>query len=191
MHDRNHPKLSPAGAARREIPLPTLRTPLSPEAVLERLDRLSKRGKLPGFARVQQLRGPGTPSGAAFRVLVFGSPYDQELIAALAPEPAASGPASGPGATALSFRLRLLRKTPTIMIGTIVLTLFPGLPLTDTMLKAYFDWYRIETWWWYVPLTVLTLPFMWRQFTASKRASRAEADQVIAKIAKELDATPV
>lgn len=138
--------------------------PVPPAEVLARLSRESKRGRLAGF----RLLGPGVASMTA-----FGGIYDHELILRASDR--------GEGAR-LEFELRLMRKMPTIAVAIIVLMVFPGLQLTDSMLCSYFSWYTIETWWWYMPLTILTLPFMWKQFTASRAAARQDAAATVAKI---------
>jgi hypothetical protein len=82
--------------------------------------------------------------------------------------------AAGPQAR-VTFRLQLLRKMPFIFAVVLVLTLWPGLPLTQSMLVTYFSRYRwseVITAAWYVPLTVL--PVLW-WLPRAVRKSRAEA----------------
>lgn len=171
---------SPADKPGQE-PLPRLRTALRSAEVFERLSKESKRGKLPGYVALMPPKENG--AGAA-RVLAFGGVYDYEMLIDVSPEREAAGSRVG-------FRLNLLKKMPWIAIGLIVFTIFPGLPLTDSMLSAYFEWYRIETWWWYLPLTLLMLPMMWKQFRRSQTEARKDACETIEKIARLIEGTRV
>lgn len=170
----------PAGSeADARAGLPVIQTPLAPSEVLARLLALAKRGKLAGYAALGS--HPTEKSGAAFRVSVFGEPYDRELIASVVPE-------SSPGGTGsvIRFESRLLKKLPVIMVVLTVLTIQPGMWLTDSMLKLYFSWYTIQTWWWYLPLTLLSIPLLWKQFKKSEAAAAADARKVVGDIAAAL-----
>lgn len=151
--------------------------PITPVGAIERMSELAKRGRLAGFRVVEP---PRDDRGATVRMLVFGGVYDHELIVGLAP--------AGPGSR-LSFRLRLLPRTPAIAAVIIALTIFPGLPLTDSMLNTYFSWYRIETWWWYLPLVLLMLPMMWRQYRAARAEAVREASATVERLARLLGAS--
>lgn len=155
--------------------LPAIECGLPPSEVLARLLARAKRGKLAGYAALGTVAGS---SGAHFRASVFGQPYDRELIGSIASTPE--------GGSRVTFRSRLLTKLPAIMIVVTVLTFQPGLWLTDQMLKIYFDWYRIPTWWWYMPLVLLSLPVLWKQYTKSELAAAADARAVIEGIAETL-----
>lgn len=151
-----------------------LASDLAPEAVLERLLGAAKRGKLPGYERVTG----ATP--AQFRVSVFGEPYDRELIGTLRPGPS--------GGTVITFECRLLRKLPAIVVIITVLSFQPGMWLTDQMLNIYWAWYRahVTTWWWYMPLMILSLPMLWKQFRASEAATAQERVKVMGKLREAL-----
>jgi hypothetical protein len=150
-----------------------LETSLSAAEVLERLAKRSRNGRLAGFRRLE-----GDAEGAGrFGVTAFGGVYDFELIGSIA---------AHHGGSRIEFEMRLMRKTPIIAAALIVFTVFPGLPLTHSMLSIYFSWYRIETWWWYLPLVVLTLPLMWKQFTASRAEACRDAVETIEKIERVL-----
>lgn len=151
---------------------PVIDAAVAPSEVLARLLALAKRGKLAGYAALP--RHPRGLDGAAFRVSAFGQPYDREVIALVAATPG--------GGSRLSFESRLLRKLPATVIVMTVLTIQPGLWLTDSMLKLYFSWYRIETWWWYLPLVLLSLPVLWKQFKRSEAAAREDALKVVEDI---------
>jgi hypothetical protein len=143
--------------------LPALTTGLGPEEIVRRLDGAARRGKLAGFV---------PRSGEdLFEVEAYSAPFDHVLVARLT---------GGPEAR-LAFRLRVLPKLPLIYAVVLVLTLWPGLPLTHSMLVTYFSWYRWGagvTAAWYVPLSVL--PVLW-WLPRAVRKSRAEA----ARAAKE------
>lgn len=162
--------------------LPVLRTSLAPSEVLARLLALAKRGKLAGYQALGS--HPTEKVGAAFRVSVFGEPYDRELIAAVVPQGAGGGSAGG--GSVVKFESRLLRKLPAIMIIATILSIQPGMWLTDSMLKLYFSWYTIETWWWYLPLVLLSIPMLWKQFKKSEAAAAADAAKVVGDIAAAL-----
>ena len=149
--------------------MPALRTPMSPAQVVERLVAASKRGRLAGFARDEGL----------FSCALFGKPFDRRLVA--------EGEATSEG-TRLVFRSRLLSKLPTIFIISIILTIYPGVRFMDLLIPGSWNW--IPTWWWYMPLTVLPLPWMgvsmWRK---SEAEAWDHAQEVLGKLEKELDAT--
>ncbi len=157
--------------------LPSLALPAgtSAEAAIDVLERRSRRGRLPGFQRT------GT---SACTFAAHGSIYDRTVLVSPAPP-------REDGSHRLAFAARLDRKFPVIVIAALVLALFPGVVLTHSLLDVYFGWYSIGFWWtfaWYVPLTLLAVPVLWKQFKASELASRAHAEQTITTIADQLDA---
>lgn len=157
-------------------PLPPVRSALGPQAFVECAARLSRQGKLPGFARLT----PEKSGEAAFRVLAFGGVFDHEVVAQVRP-------LEGGGSEA-SFTLRALKKVPAILIAALVLTVWPGLPLTDSMLRLYFDWYArsgVETWWWYLPCLLLALPPMWKQWKRARAEAREDAVKQVGKVEAE------
>ena len=161
----------PAGAEA----IPSVVTPLSREQILERLGNMSKRGKLPGFVR-------GSVSGPVlFRAEAFGEPFEGVIEAR----------AEGDGATTLRFAYRMLPKLPWIFGVVSILTVWPGVILTDSLMKTYFPGFTasVPTSWWYLPLTVLPLPLMWRSWMRKSRTlGLASAQEQAAKIAAELAA---
>lgn len=167
---------------------PPLHTPLTPNEVVERVGKRSKAGKLAGYTLIT----PASADGATVRVLAFGGIYDHELICAVTPGPGGTGGSGGPGGpgggSTIAFDLRVLRKMPIIAAVMIIVTIFPGLPLTHSMLSLYFDWYTIQTWWWYMPLVVLMLPMMWKQYKMARREALQHAQETIGKLRAELDA---
>lgn len=121
----------------------------SPTETLERIRTLSRRGKLPNFAV-----DPGANS-TGFTVAAFGHPFDHVLRATISPTPSGS---------TISCSISMALRMPLIMAVVVLLTIWPGVWLTDSMLKTYFTGYDFNTWLWYIPLTVLPIPFMWRKW---------------------------
>lgn len=167
-----------------ENPLPTLDVPSSPDEIVARLDTASRRGRLPGFH--------ARPEGALFQTDAWGTPFDSDLFASAAARDAG---------TRLNFDVRLRRRLPSIYALLLVLTVWPGAPLTDSLFRMWFDWYyRLTqldffragsfewfTYAWYIPFCVLPLPFMWKGWMRRSRATaRVSGLEMIAKIAGEL-----
>jgi hypothetical protein len=156
-------------------PLPELRTPCTPEEILRRLDLAARRGRMAGFQPEQ--------APALFSVEAFASPFEHKLIAT---------PTREGDETRLAFRIAVLPKLPTIYAIVIAVTIWPGVWLTHSMLVTWFDWYfrdEWKTWAWYLPLTVIPLPWTLRKLWKKSR-SEAHADALaqIGKIGQELDA---
>ncbi len=160
-----------AGDAPALDALPQIRTPLEPALIVKRLDVLARRGKLAGFA-------PGR-GDVLFEVACFGEPFDRVLEARAAREGTH---------TLVRFSTRVLARVPAIFAAVTAITVWPGVWLTDSMLTTYFSWYRIPTWWWYIPLTVV--PLFWmvpRMVRKSERACRESAAHQISAISAALD----
>jgi len=141
--------------------LPEIRTELSRPDAVARLSKLSKAGELPGFRE--------TDSG--FAVEAFAPQFPHEAV----------GSVEG---GAVRFELRADRKWPWIWAAVIALSLWPGWPLTDDVISSYSDWYaaNVETWWWYVPMTLLCIPAafgIWKKNRAEAHASALEQIQKI------------
>jgi hypothetical protein len=156
-------------------PLPDLLTPHAPDEVLRRLDLAARRGRMAGFKR--------EPAPALFSVEAFATPFEHKLLA--------TGRADGPQ-TRLTFRAVMLPKLPWIYAVAIALSIWPGVWLTHSMLVTWFDWYFAEewkTWAWYIPLTVIPLPWALRRLWLKSR-SEAHTDALtqIDKLRAELDA---
>ncbi len=147
-----------------------VRTALGREEILRRLEKAWRRGKLPGFAP----DGPGL-----FRAEAFANPFPSELIA---------NATESDGGLELRFSTRMVWKMPAFFAVVLILTLWPGMPMTDSMLNTYWAPYQsIQTWWWYVPMWVLSLPWMWTSTKKSRRAALPEAHKAVAAIAKALE----
>ena len=156
-------------------PPPMVRAPLSPAEAIGRLDRASKQGKLPGFER----RGD-----TGFRALVYGEPFDRAVLGSVRP---------GGDGCVIELQLRLLRKMPAISIALVVVSIWPGVWLTDSMIQTYFPGYPNSFWVtaaWYLPLTVIPLPWvlrkMWRK---SEGVAREELDKTVGKIVRAVGGT--
>lgn len=139
--------------------LPHIDTPLSTEQIRDRLLALSKQGKLPGYTAQE-------PQGIA-SVAAHGAPFDSKLV--LRHE-----------GGSLTFACRLLPTMPAVFALLLVITVWPGLPLTDGFLSS-FEWYAslmakigIDTWHWYLPLTILPAPFA---YLGAVKKSRTSARQ--------------
>ncbi len=156
----------------RAVPLPTVETSLTPEAIVEKLAFASRRGRLAGFHAGQ--------GGGLFGVAAFGHPFDRVLIADVQK--------SNAGA-ALSFRTTLPMKWPSIFIAVTISTIWPGVWLTDSLLKTYFPsypWWGVQTWMWYLPLTIVPLPWMAKSIWGKSEAmAHDSAHRAIRKIAAE------
>lgn len=166
---------APAAGANDKRPLPPLLAPITPAQLTQTLQALSRKGKLPGYEQ---------PSPHAFRLKAFGNPFDHWLYVA----------ATEQGAyTRLDFHLRLARKTPGIFLIVSILTVQPGMWLTDSMLTTYFPAYgnHVNTWWWYIPLVVLPMPWiLWRMWRKSTRAAHEHAHELRERLAATLKPAP-
>ncbi len=156
--------------------LPAVTTEKSAEQVVAALEKLSKQGELPGFER-----GGG---GGLFSVDAQGAPFDRRLVAT-------RGGGSGEGPTRLEWALVTPRRWPIGMAVVLAVSVWPGLPITHSLLVTYFpEWYGglisgwFDTWMWYLPLTVLPIPWAWRSVMKKMRAStHAAALETVGKIA--------
>lgn len=152
--------------------LPSIETDLDANVVRERLRDQSKRGKLPGFEA-------SDPQGLC-SVAAHGTPFDSKLV--LHHE-----------TNHVRFECVMLPMLPRIFALLLIITIWPGLPLTEGFLVS-FDWYNnlmnsigIETWHWYLPLTVLPAPFAYRSAIRKSRVSAHQsAVETIEKLRKVL-----
>lgn len=155
----------------------TLTTPLGSEQVLSNVRKLSKRGKLPGF----ETECPGL-----FRVAAFGTPFDYTLTC--------HAHADEEG-TSLRFVLERLNRVPIIFAAILIFTVWPGVILTDSLLATWFGFYSRWsqempwlTYAWYLPTTVLPIPWLWKGWSKKSLAGAEEhAREQIAKIRPVLD----
>lgn len=180
-------------------PLPRLRTALTDAQIVERLTKASRRGKMAGF-HGEAPRGVSGGDVLPVWFEVFGQYFDRRLIVRAERDSADRGAvaedaASGGGSRVLRFENRV--KTFRIWAFWVLtgLSVWPGVLLLHSMMATYFGWYPRAMWVtcaWYLPLTVLPVPWMWS--TAWKKSAAvadAEARQSIARIAGHLGATVV
>jgi len=162
-------KPSPAEVRQMLANLPHIATDLESTEIATRAQRQSERGKLPGFVA-------SIPDGL-FEANAFGNPFDYRLIAYHAPNK-------------LNFNLKIKRKMPIIFWVVMAFTIWPGVLFTDSILNTWFGWYPNETWItyaWYLPLTVLPLPWLHKAVMARTRlAALVHAHEQIHAIAKTL-----
>jgi hypothetical protein len=152
--------------------LPTIATQLGSEEIKGRLLKLSKRGKLAGYE-------PSCPNGLA-AVAAHGAPFDSKLVL---------HHRDGE----VSFELKMIALMPQLFVALLIVTIWPGLPLTEVFLDS-FVWYTdfvaktgIETWHWYLPLTVLPAPFAFKgAIKKSKSSAYESAIETIEKLDKVL-----
>jgi hypothetical protein len=126
---------------------------------------------------------------ALFEVREIGRPFESTLVAT-ARDAGSAGGASSSAARQVDLELRMRPLVPVIFAIVLIVSVWPGIYLVDSMLRHYFSWYgSVETWWWYLPLNVLTSPWAFASSLRKSRASaREEAGEVVKKLAKELGA---
>lgn len=163
-------KPSPAQVREMLAGLPHVLTELDRDEIARRAKRLSERGKLPGYE--------GNPGDGLFECAAFGNPFDYRLVASHE-------------TGKLSFQAKLKAKMPAIFWVVLVFTIWPGVLFTDSLLNTWFGWYPNETWItyaWYMPLTVLPLPWLHKSVMAKTRlAALVHAHEQIHRIAKAVD----
>ncbi len=100
---------------------------------------------------------------------------------------------SGRDGGELTFRLVLLKKMPTIFGVLLALTIWPGVYFMDEVVSQLGLWRADWPWltyYWYLPLTVIPIPWMWRSMIAkSQRSAREHARETIEGIAREIGGT--
>ena len=154
---------------------PMVVTALSRDEIRDKLDYAARRGRMPGLS-LDTSRG-------VFEIKDFGQPFESVLVAELAKNGAEQ---------VLRFTTRLRPVLPIVFAVMLIISIWPGIYLVDSMLDHYFSWYNIPTWWWYLPLTVPTSPFLFRSVMRNSRASaEVDARTLIQKVAAELNATTV
>lgn len=153
-------------------PLPSIATGMNASAVFAALSKMSKRGKLAGF---EYNGGPGAAIADA-----HGTPFDSDLVIEYTKGE-------------VQFSLQLRKKMPGIFMALLLVSVWPGLPLTDSFMFN-FEWYErlmgesIQTWMWYLPLTVLPIPFVWKSaLKKSKASAHTHAVETIEMIKGTLD----
>ena len=129
-----------------------INTPLAMPEILMRLEKAARRGELPGFER----GGPAiSGTTAAFYVDADAVPFEGVLIAI-----ASTSAGESPG-TMLHLHTRLKRRMPWVFFVVLALTAYPGVLLTESMIRTIvpgWAWLWSTVWWWYFPLSVISIP---------------------------------
>lgn len=149
--------------------LPQVWVPIGTPEITSRLSAAARRGKFAGFRQGNR--------GAVFSVRDFGGPFESVLRAT------ARGSAPDDGTT-LGFTLTLRTGLAWMYLTLLVVTVWPGVWLTDSMLRTYFTGYNFQTWMWYIPLTAPFVP--WAMMLAIRRSrarGRIAAEPIIDSIA--------
>ncbi|MFG0313403.1 MAG: hypothetical protein ACF8LL_04365 [Phycisphaerales bacterium] len=158
--------------------LPHIQTTLTPDEAVDRVATMSKRGKLPGFSR---------EGDALFSSLAYGWSFlDQRLICEATRDA---------DTTTMRFRTVLPPKMPLIVGVIFAITIWPGVWFTDQMLATYWNWYLgllndmpWLTYAWYLPLTILPLPWMFKSMmNRSHTAAHESAKELIERINAVID----
>lgn len=146
---------------------------MEPERIVASLERAAKGGRLPEFV--------AGGDGGLFSAAAFGQYYDKRLVAEV--EQLDDG-------AELRFRTIWLLKMPVIVTIILLATVEPGRYLLDQLIPGQWGW--IDTRWWYYPMTILPLPWMWwTVLKVSAATAREHAIEMIGKIAKEVDGSVV
>jgi len=150
--------------------LPRVATSLAAEQVLDRLQTASKRGRMAGFEK---------GNGGLFTVAAHGVPFDGVLVADLRDG-------------RLRFSVRMSKKLPAIFAAVLVFTIWPGVYFMDELIAVFTPslWRPWITYYWYLPITIVPIPWVWRGLMRKSRTSmHASAMDMIKKIAAEIDGT--
>jgi hypothetical protein len=179
------PALDPAALARQ--PLPAIIMPMPPEALVQHLDKLARRGKLAGFAPIDATKATAAPAGSIFSIAAFGTPFDATLYAVAQP---LGDVTSSSSSTRLTFS-RVLKRKGLIGFGLVLLlTIWPGIELTRSLFASTFPeqrWLIDYLPYWYLPLTIISLPWgLWEAWRRSTRTSHASAHEAITKLIEDV-----
>lgn len=165
-------------------PAPDPRTPvgrlpvaLADDEIRARLARAARRGELPGY-HAAPAAPTGRSAGPLFTITDFGFPFESRLLGRREPE-------------AIAFEIKLKPLLPAIFIALLLLSVWPGVWFTESMLETYLPGTLLTkwVWWWYMILTVPFLPWaMWAAIKKSRLSARAEAERLLEKIRAALEA---
>lgn len=147
-----------------------VRSSLDDAAITRRLEALAKRGELAGYAKVQ----------GGWEFAAFGAMIDVRMRMVRE------------GEGVLACRARLERKPIWVLVATTAIAVWPGSWLTDSMLRSYFSSYDWNTYAWYIPLTILPVPWaLWKVVRSSRRAAWAHFQEVLPRVVAAVDGTSV
>ncbi|MBX9735966.1 MAG: hypothetical protein K2X32_03490 [Phycisphaerales bacterium] len=164
----------PAAGA-RDASLRELRTDRSGPDVIAKLDEAARRGKLAGFKAT---------GAATFEVEAFAVPFEHALVGTVFGVGPGGAEGSGGGGSVVRFEQRMLPRMPLVWLVILLVTIWPGLPLTELLIDQIFPamWWTY-TWYWYLPLTIASLPLtMWWGFKKSRAMARESATEMLSKI---------
>ncbi|MFO0787728.1 MAG: hypothetical protein U0573_15430 [Phycisphaerales bacterium] len=157
----------------RKVEQAVIHTPATGTKINEKMLSLSRAGKLPGYK----------PAAEGFHALAYGWVYDFDLVAAFTPQ--------GSG-TSVKFALAVRPKMPWIVAAALLLSVFPGVWVTHSMLSIYFSWYPGELWKtcaWYLPVSILPIPWVWKRAMDRSRVAAEESGlELIERIGAALEA---
>lgn len=144
----------------------------SPDEIRQRLDIAARRGRIPGLH-------PGT-GDRLFHVDGCGTPFDHHLTATWTP---------ADRGTRVSFTLERQRRVPLIFAAALAATVWPGVYFMDQLIPGEWNWIRTE--YWYLPLTILPIPWFWRATARkSRQIAMEDAHSIVAKVRTELGLQP-
>ena len=174
---------------------PTISDPLRPDGVVvtsgltkaeafAALERAGRRGRLPGFSRLD---------GDAFRLDCDAVPFEYEIVGRVASE-------TDPETAGCRFAVSVGRKRimPIVFAATLIFTVWPGVWLTDSLIATYWPtygrWTESMPWLtyaWYLPIAALPLPWVWKVLvTRSAAMARDSARAQVAAVRSELNPEP-
>lgn len=159
-------------------------SPLDSGEAMTAMERAGRRGRLPGFEKL---------TGRTFRVDCDSIPFEYAIAGTIE-----GGTADAPEGAGSRITLRVYRKQlmPMIFAVVLIFTVWPGVWLTDSLIATYWSayggWSRSMPWLtyaWYLPITALPLPWIWKSLTGKSAAmARESAGVQIAALRAELGA---
>jgi hypothetical protein len=157
-----------ASKAAEHTGFPDLVVALDAAEIRRRMDLASRRGRVPGVHV-----GEGD---TLFEVDGCGAPFEHHLVATGTP---------ADGAIRVSFALVRRNRMPLVFAILLVVTVWPGVYFMDQLIPGEWNW--IPTWTWYLPLTVLPVPWFWRSTARKSHAIALEDSRgLVEKIRVEL-----
>jgi hypothetical protein len=159
--------------------LPALVVESSPQQIVEKLETAARRGRMAGFER-------GVDNGVLFKTAAFGGPFDGELEARAEVVPN--------GATRLHFSTRMKQRTLWIFIVILLVSIWPGAPITQSLLATWFPWWPwlwgAPFYWWYLSISIIGSPWsVWSAVKKSRLGISQSAVEMLGKVEGELGAT--
>ena len=116
------------------------------------------------------------PAAEGFHALAYGWVYDFDLVAAFTPQ--------GSG-TSVKLRSRSDPRCRGSLRRQLLLSVFPGVWVTHSMLSVYFSWYPgelAEDLRWYLPVSILPIPWVWKGRWTGRESPRRSGLELIERI---------